>query len=85
MPADITEQTGETRGVKVCWITVRVAGHTVEQALSYDVAEAEAGHGRPFDDEMDIHIQLGMFAIDHTAADSAMVAPTSPKGISRDR
>ena len=41
MPAEVSEHTGEIRGVKVRWVTVRVAGHTLEQVLSYDVAEAE--------------------------------------------
>ena len=35
------EHTNEILGVKVCWVTVRVAGHTVEQVLSFDIAEAE--------------------------------------------
>ena len=46
-------QTGEIRGVNVRWVSVIVAGHTVEQVLAFDVAEAEAVYGRPFDDEMD--------------------------------
>ena len=53
MRAAVTDQTGEIRGVRVRWVNVMVAGHTVEQLLSFDVAEAEAVHGRPFDDEMD--------------------------------
>ena len=48
--ASVKETTGEIRGVQVRWVSVIVAGHTVEQVLSYDVAEAEAVHGRPFDD-----------------------------------
>jgi hypothetical protein len=51
---------------------VTVAGHTVEQVLSYDVAEAEAVHGRPFDDELDKRIQSGMFAIDRIAMDGTI-------------
>ena len=72
MPADVTERTGEIRGVNVRWITVTVAGHTVEEILLYDVAEAETVYGKPFDDELDRHIQMGMFAIDRIAADGAM-------------
>ena len=72
MPAEVSEQTGEIRGVKVRWVTVMVAGHTLEQVLLYDVAEAEAVYGRPFDDELDKHIQLGMFAMDRIAADGTM-------------
>ena len=41
MPAEVTEHTGEIRGVKVRLVNVKVAGHTVEQVLLYDVAEAE--------------------------------------------
>ena len=48
------------------------SGHTVEQVLSFDVAEAEAVHGRPFDDELDRHIQMGMFAMDRISADGTM-------------
>ena len=54
------------------WVNVVVAGHTVEQVLSFDVAEAAAAHGRPFDDELDRHIQMGMFAMDRISADGAM-------------
>ena len=72
MTAEVTEQTGEIRGVNVRWVNVIVAGHTVEQVLSFDVAEAEAVYGRPFDDEMDEYIQMGMFAIDRIAADETM-------------
>ena len=72
MTAEVRELTGEIRGVNVRWINVMVSGHTVEQVLSYDVAEAEAIHGRPFDDEMDKHIQMGMFAMDRISADGTM-------------
>ena len=72
MTAEVTEQTGEIRGVSVRWVNVIVAGHTVEQVLSFDVAEAEAVYGRPFDDEMDRHIQMGMFAVDRMSAGETM-------------
>ena len=72
MTAEVRELTGEIRGVNVRWINVMVSGHTVEQVLSYDVAEAEAIHSRPFDDEMDKHIQMGMFAMDRISADGTM-------------
>ena len=41
MPAEVTEHTGEIRGIKVRFVTVKVAGHTVEPVLLYDIAEAE--------------------------------------------
>ncbi len=72
MPADVTERTAEIRGVNVRWISVTAAGHTVEEILLYDIAEAEAIYGKTFDDELDRHIQMGMFAIDRIAADGAM-------------
>ena len=72
MTAEVKEQVGEIRGVNVRWVSVIVAGHTVEQILSFDVAEAEAVHGRPFDGELDEHIQMGMFAVDRIAADGTM-------------
>ena len=72
MTAEVKEQIGEIRGVNVRWVNVIVAGHTVEQVLSFDVAEAEAVHGRPFDDELDEHIQMGMFAVDRIAAGGTM-------------
>ena len=72
MTAEVKEHIGEMRGMKVRWVDVIVAGHTVEQVLSFDVAEAEAVHGRPFDDELDEHIQMGMFAVDRIAADGTM-------------
>ena len=70
--ASVTETIGEIRGVQVRWVSVIVAGHTVEQVLSYDVAEAEAVHGRPFDDEMDRFMQMGMFATDRIGTDGTM-------------
>ena len=72
MTAEVTEQTAEIRGVNVRLASVIVAGHTVEQVLSFDVAEAEAVHGRPFDDELDKHIQMGMLAIDRISADGTI-------------
>ena len=72
MAAEVRERTGNIRGVTVRWVDIIVAGHTVEQVLSFDVAEAEAVHGRPFDDELDRHIQMGMFAVDRIAVDGAM-------------
>ena len=72
MTAEVKEQVGEIRGVNVRWVNVIVAGHTVEQVLSFNVAEAEAVHGRAFDDELDEHIQMGMFAADRIAADGTM-------------
>ena len=72
MTAEVTERTGEIRGVNVRWVNVTVEGHTVEQVLSFDVAEAEAAHGRPFDDDLDKHIQMGMFAMDRISADGTM-------------
>lgn len=72
MTAKVSEHNGVIRGVNVRWVEVTVAGHTVEQMLSYDVAEAEAAHGRPFDDDLDRHIQMGMFAIDRISADGTM-------------
>ena len=72
MIVDVTEQTGQIRGVSVHWANVVVEGHTVEQVLSFDIAEAEAVHGRTFDDELDRHMQLGMFAMDRISADGNM-------------
>ena len=80
MTADVNERSGEIRGVKVRWVNVVLAGHTVEQLLSYDVAEAEAVHGRPFDDELDKHIQRGMFAMDRISADGTMRKVASATG-----
>jgi len=72
MSAVVSEVSGEIRGVQVRWVSVAVAGHTVEQLLIYDVADAEKVYGRPFDDEMDRHIQMGMFATDRIATDGTM-------------
>ena len=72
MTASVREQTGEIAGVQVRWVSVIVSGHTVEQVLCYDFAEAEAVHGRPFDDEMDREIQMAMFATDRIATDGTM-------------
>ena len=72
MSSEVKEQIAEIRGVNVRLAEVIVAGHTVEQVLSFDVAEAEAVHGRPFDDELDGYIQLGIFAMDRISADGTM-------------
>ena len=61
--ASTTEQSGEMAGVHVRWVSVIVEGHTVEQVLFYDVAEAEAVFGRPFDAEVDHEMQMTMFAV----------------------
>ena len=72
MTAEVREETNQIRDVNVRWAHVIVEGHTVEQVLSFDVAEADSVYGRPFDDEMDIHIQMGMFAIDRIALSETM-------------
>ena len=78
----VKEQTGEIRGVNGRWVSVIVAGHTVEQVLAFDVAEAEAVYGRPFDDEMDEHIQMGVFDVDRVAVDDTMHKPQSTEDMS---
>ena len=72
MTTEVREEAGEIRGVNVRWAHVIVEGHTVEQILSFNIAEAESIYGRPFDDEMDRHIQMGMFAIDRIALSETM-------------
>ena len=72
MSTEVIERSGNIRGVKVRWVDVLVAGHNVEQFLSYDVAEAEVVYGRPFDAEMDRNIQMGLFAKDRIALDGTM-------------
>ena len=70
--ASTTEQSGEMAGVHVRWVSVIVEGHTVEQVLFYDVAEAEAVFGRPFDAELDHEMQMTMFAKDRIWLSEAM-------------
>ena len=60
----VTERSEEIAGVQVRWVSVLREGHTVEQVLSYDVAEAEAVLGRPFDDEMDSEMRSAMYSAD---------------------
>ena len=72
MTSVVSEDSGEIRGVQVRWVSVAVAGHTVEQLLIYDVADAERVYGRPIDEEMDRHIQTGMYATDRIATDGTM-------------
>ncbi|MYB77096.1 MAG: hypothetical protein F4X83_08375 [Chloroflexi bacterium] len=72
MPADVSEHTAEIRGVNVRWVSVTVGGRTVEEVLLYDVAEAEAVYGKPLDDELDKHIQMGMYAVDRIAVGGAL-------------
>ena len=72
MTSETREITATIRGVKVELIEVIVEGHTVEQVLRYEVEEAEKAHSRPFDDELDRHMQMGMFAIDRISADGTI-------------
>ena len=46
MTASVTERSAEIAGVHVRWVSVIVSGHTVEEVLFYDVAEA-GGRTRP--------------------------------------
>ena len=61
MTESVTEESVEIAGVQVRSVSVSASGHTVEELLFYNVAEAEAVHGRPFDDELDGEIQMAMF------------------------
>ena len=69
---EVTSGAAEIRGVSAGLAEVRIQGHVVEQVLSYEVAEAEKVYGRPFDDELDADIQMGMFAIDRIAMDETL-------------
>ena len=60
----VTEESFEIAGVQVRWVSVIASGHTIEQVLSYDVAEAEAVFGRPFDDEVDTEMRFAMHQTD---------------------
>ena len=40
--------------------------------LSYRIAEAEQVYGKRWDDELDRHLQRGMFAMDRISADGTM-------------
>ena len=70
--ATVTETSGPIAGVQVRWVSVLLEGHTVEQVLSYDVAEAEAVFGRPFDDEMDSEMRSAMYQADRIWLGEAM-------------
>ena len=61
MTESVTGESVEIAGVQVRSVSVSASGHTVEELLFYNVAEAEAVHGRPFDDELDGEIQMAMF------------------------
>ena len=70
--ASTTEETVEIAGVHVRWLSVIVSGHTVEQVLFYDIAEAEAVHSRPFDNQLDHDMQMAMFSVDRIWTDETM-------------
>ena len=72
MASERRERDLTIRGLTVRYSQVIVAGHTVELALSYDIGEAEAVHGRPFSDDMDRHIQQGMFAMNRISGDGTI-------------
>ena len=48
------------------------AAHVVEMTLSYLIAEAEQVYGKRWDEELDRHLQMGMFAMDRISADGTM-------------
>lgn len=53
-------------------VSVVVSGHTVEQLLSYDVAEAEAVFGQPFDDKLDTGLWMAMYSPDRIWLDETL-------------
>ncbi len=68
----VTDESLEIAGVEVRRISVLVSGHTVEQVLSYDVAEAEAVFRRPFNDMMDAAMRAAMYSADRVWLDETM-------------
>lgn len=72
MLGKVDVRTGNIRGVPVQWAEVSIEGHIVEQVLWYEVADAEREYGRSFDEAMDRHLQMGMFATDRIATDGTM-------------
>ena len=70
--ASTSEETGEIAGVKARLVSIIVSGHTVQQALYYDIAEAEAIHGRPMDRALGREIQMAMFAVDRIWMDETI-------------
>ena len=68
----VTEVSFRIAGVEVRWVSVIVSGHTVEQVLSYDVAEAEAVFRRPFDYEMDTGMRMAMYSADRIWLDETL-------------
>ena len=53
MRASVREQALEIAGVRVRRLNIVVSGHTLQQLLFFDIVDAEAVHGRPFDDDLD--------------------------------
>ena len=72
VPAAVEEQTIEIADVRVRWISIIIEGHTVEQMLVYETAEAEGVFGRPFDEEVDREMQMAMYAADRIWLDETM-------------
>ena len=81
----VAEVSLEIAGVQVRWVRVIVSGHTVEQVLSYDVAEAEAVFGRPFDDAMDTGLRAVMYSVDRIALDETLYRVASATSYVLDR
>ena len=72
MTASVREQSLEIAGVRVRRLNIVVSGHTLQQLLFFDIADAEAVHGRPFDDDLDAEIQAGVLAADRGATGERM-------------
>ena len=74
---EVREYSISIRGVTATLVDVVVAGHAVELVLSYDVEEAEAVHGVPFNDGVDEIMQKEVVALADTFDDGTLRAVAS--------
>ena len=77
MVAETREHSVDIRGVTATLVDVVVAGHIVELVLSYDVEEAEAVHGTPFNDGVDEIMHMEVTALGNTFDDGPLQAVAS--------
>ena len=62
----------EIRGVRVRLENVFVEGHVVEMSLCYRISDAENVYEKPWDNELDHHLAMGMAAVNRIAADETL-------------
>ena len=68
----VTTNEAEIRGVRVRLRKTLIDGHVVEMSLCYRISDAESVYEKPWDNDLDHHLAMGMAAINRIAADETL-------------